>query len=180
MAVFRLSGLYSKHNKNLWGFTVMKLIQTTALAAVMSAALAAAPAPAQEVEEEIGARDAVEEVIVTGSRIKRRDFNSPSPITTIDREAIAASSEATLEGLLNDMPQVTPNFDRTSNNPGNGKAHINLRGLGPGRTLVMLNARRFAPSSVGADRARRDHHGRRLDRVRLGRPGRRRQFHYAG
>jgi outer membrane receptor protein involved in Fe transport len=127
----------------------MKLIQTTALAAVMSAALAAAPAPAQEVEEEIGARDAVEEVIVTGSRIKRRDFNSPSPITTIDREAIAASSEATLEGLLNDMPQVTPNFDRTSNNPGNGKAHINLRGLGPGRTLVMLNARRFAPSSVG-------------------------------
>ena len=110
--------------------------------------LATGPASAQQAEEEIGARDVVEEVIVTGSRIKRRDFNSPSPITTIDREDIAASPEATLEGLLNDMPQVAPHFGRTSNNPGNGKAHINLRGLGPGRTLVMLNARRFAPSGV--------------------------------
>lgn len=149
MAVFRLGGLYSKHNKNLWGFCVVKAFQTTALAVAIATILAIEPLAAQEVEEEIGARNVVEEVIVTGSRIKRRDFNSPSPITTIDREAIAASSEATLESLLNDMPQVVPNFDRTSNNPGNGKAQVNLRGLGPGRTLVMLNARRFAPSGVG-------------------------------
>jgi outer membrane receptor protein involved in Fe transport len=124
-------------------------MQTMALVAGISTLLVLSPALAQEVEEEIGARGTVEEVIVTGSRIKRRDFNSPSPITTIDREDIAASPEATLEGLLNDMPQVTPDYGRTSNNPGNGKAHVNLRGLGTGRTLVMLNARRFAPSGVG-------------------------------
>ena len=128
----------------------MKAFRTTALAGAISILLATDPASAQEIDEEIGVRDAVEEIIVTGSRVKRRDFNSPSPITTLDREAIAASPEATLEGLLNDMPQVTPDFDRISNNPSNGKAHINLRGLGPGRTLVMLNARRFAPSGVGS------------------------------
>jgi outer membrane receptor protein involved in Fe transport len=130
----------------------MNVYKQTALAAAISALLASDVLYAQdgEREEEIGNRGAVEEIVVTGSRIKRRDFNSPSPITTIDREAIAASTEATLEGLLNDMPQVTPNFGRISNNPGNGKAHINLRGLGPGRTLVMLNARRFAPSGVGS------------------------------
>ena len=126
----------------------MTPFKVAALAAAVATVLATERAPAQEVEEEVGDRQ-VEEIIVTGSRIKRRDFNSPSPITTIDREAIAASSEATLEGLLNDMPQVTPHFGRISNNPGNGKAHINLRGLGPGRTLVMLNSRRFAPSGVG-------------------------------
>jgi outer membrane receptor protein involved in Fe transport len=129
----------------------MNACKQTALAAAISTLLAGDALYAQdgEPEEEIGNRGAVEEIVVTGSRIKRRDFNSPSPITTIDRDAIEASSEATLEGLLNDMPQVTPDFGRTSNNPGNGKSHINLRGLGVGRTLIMLNARRFAPSGVG-------------------------------
>ena len=125
----------------------MTQYKLTALTVAISALLATDVVQAQE--EEIIAADTVEEVVVTGSRIKRRDFNSPSPITTINREAIAASSEATLEGLLNDMPQVSPDFGRASNNPGNGKAHINLRGFGPGRTLVMLNARRFAPSGTG-------------------------------
>jgi outer membrane receptor protein involved in Fe transport len=129
----------------------MKVFQLIALAAALSFFFATDTGFAQEDEagEEIGNRGAVEEIVVTGSRIKRRDFNSPSPITTIDRDTIAASSEATLEGLLNDMPQVTPNLGRASNNPGGGKSHINLRGVGVGRTLVMLNARRFAPSGVG-------------------------------
>ena len=47
------------------------------------------------------------------------------------------------------MPQVAPDFGRTSNNPGNGTAAINLRGMGSGRTLVLLNGRRLAPSGVG-------------------------------
>lgn len=126
----------------------MKPIKLTALAAAISALCVSGELQAQETDEEIGERQ-VEEVIVTGSRIKRRDFNSPSPITSINREAIAASSEATLEGLLNELPQVAPHFGRASNNPGNGKSHVDLRGAGPGRTLVMLNARRFAPSGTG-------------------------------
>jgi outer membrane receptor protein involved in Fe transport len=91
-----------------------------------------------------------EEVVVTGSRIKRRDFSSPSPIATIDRDTIAFSGQATLEELLNQMPQVVPDFGRTSNNPGDGTARINLRGFGAGRTLVLLNARRLGPSGVGS------------------------------
>lgn len=92
----------------------------------------------------------VEEIIVTGSRIKRRDFNSPSPIATIDRDAIDFSGQATLEEALNQMPQVVPDFGRTSNNPGDGTAKINLRGFGAGRTLVLLNSRRLSPSGVGS------------------------------
>lgn len=96
------------------------------------------------------AANVVEEIVVTGSRIKRRDFDSPSPITTIDRETISFSGQATLEEMLNQMPQVVPDFGRTSNNPGDGTARINLRGLGAGRTLVLLNGRRLAPSGVGS------------------------------
>lgn len=91
----------------------------------------------------------VEEIVVTGSRLLRRDFNAPSPISTLDRDFLAASGQATLEASLNQMPQVQPDFGRTSNNPGDGTARINLRDLGAGRSLVMLNGRRLAPSGVG-------------------------------
>jgi outer membrane receptor protein involved in Fe transport len=94
--------------------------------------------------------EVVEEIVVTGSRLARRDFTAPSPITSIDRETLAFSGQQTLESTLNRMPQLTPDFDRTSNNPGNGTARINLRGMGAGRTLVMLNGRRLAPSGIGS------------------------------
>ncbi len=92
----------------------------------------------------------LEEVIVTGSRIKRRDFSSPSPITTVDREAFEFSGQPTLEEYLNQMPQIDPDMGRTVNNGGDGTATLNLRGLGAGRTLILLNGRRFAPSGVSS------------------------------
>ena len=92
--------------------------------------------------------DVVEEIVVTGSRLARRDTTAPSPIATIDKSMLTFSGQQTLESTLNRMPQLTPDFDRTSNNPGNGTARINLRGMGSGRTLVMLNGRRLAPSGI--------------------------------
>jgi outer membrane receptor protein involved in Fe transport len=93
---------------------------------------------------------AVEEIIVTGSRLPRRDLTAPSPITTIDRDDIRSSGQPTLEGTLNRLPQVQPSFGRASNNPGNGSANIDLRGIGAGRTLVMMNGRRIAPAGIGS------------------------------
>jgi outer membrane receptor protein involved in Fe transport len=99
--------------------------------------------------------ESIEEIVVTGSRIKRRDFNTPSPLTTISREDIAFTGQATIEETLNQMPQVFPELGRTSNNPsrgnnpGNGGAGVDLRGFGPNRTLVLLNGRRVAPSGTG-------------------------------
>ena len=90
----------------------------------------------------------IEEITVTGSRITRRDFSAPSPVATIDRATLDSASQPTLEEVLNRMPQITPDLERTANNPGDGTARINLRGLGSNRTLVLLNGRRFAPSGV--------------------------------
>ena len=124
-----------------------KAIPSTIIA--MALMVPVANSGAQQLDEEL--EDAtVEEIVVTGSRLKRRDFSSPSPIMTIDSETMAFSGQATLEETLNQMPQVTPDFGRTGNNPGNGTARINLRGLGAGRTLVLMNGRRLAPSGVGS------------------------------
>ena len=77
----------------------------------------------QVLAQDSGARSAdevVEEIVVTGSRLPRRDFTAPSPIATIDAEALASSGQATLEETLNKMPQMAPDFSRTTNNGSDG------------------------------------------------------------
>ncbi len=108
---------------------------------------ATGPALAQSAaaDLEVEKRD-VEEIVVTGSRIKRRDYFTPSPLMTVSEEDIDFSGQWTLEAALNQMPQVTPDFGRAANNPGNGMARIALRNMGPGRSLVLLNGRRVSPS----------------------------------
>lgn len=104
----------------------------------------------QTSDDEAFEEQAIEEIVVTGSRIKRRDFSSPSPLATIEREMLESTGRATLEETLNLMPQVQPDSSRTLNNGGDGTAAINLRGVGAGRTLVLMNGRRVAPSGTGS------------------------------
>jgi iron complex outermembrane receptor protein len=128
------------------------LVATTGFqctAAAVALALGHGPALAQT-EAATLSDESIEEIVVTGSRLMRRDFSAPSPITTISREALAFSGQVTLEATLNKLPQITPDFDRTANNPGNGTARVNLRGLGSNRTLVMLNGRRLASAGIGS------------------------------
>ena len=89
----------------------------------------------------------IEEVVVTGSRIKRRDFVSNSPVATLDAREIELTNTVNVESLLNTLPQLVPALDRTSNNPGNGTATVDLRGLGASRTLVLMNGTRVTPTS---------------------------------
>ena len=59
----------------------------------------------------------IDEVIVTGSLITRRDAIAESPILTIDQGAILASGYVTIDQYLNTLPQITPNLSSQSNNP---------------------------------------------------------------
>ena len=94
------------------------------------------------------AQDELEEIVVTGSRIPRRDFTAPSPTTTIDNAELQLSGTTNLEDSLNRLPQVVPDYGRSSNNPGDGTSTVNLRGLGANRALILLNGRRMAPSTA--------------------------------
>lgn len=112
--------------------------------AILSAgttALASSPVLAQEEVEEI------EEIITTGSRLVRTDLEAVSPIQVVDNEEFLISGVVNVEQKLNELPAVLPSFGPTSNNPGDGTARVNLRGLGTARTLVLVNGRRFVPST---------------------------------
>lgn len=88
-----------------------------------------------------------EKVTVTGSRIRQRDFTSTSPIATVSSKDISLTGTVNVESLINELPQVVPGLTISSNNPSlSGFATADLRGLGPGRTLILVNGRRANPS----------------------------------
>jgi len=112
-----------------------------ALLSAGTTAIASSPVLAQEEVEEI------EEIITTGSRLVRTDLEAVSPIQVVDNEEFLISGVVNVEQKLNELPAVLPSFGPTSNNPGDGTARVNLRGLGTARTLVLVNGRRFVPST---------------------------------
>jgi iron complex outermembrane receptor protein len=93
----------------------------------------------------------LEEIVITGTYIQRADYVSPSPVFTLDSETLKLDGTPTLSEFFNQTPQFSPSYDRTSNNPGNGAAGVDLRGLGSNRTLVLVNGRRMGPSSTGGE-----------------------------
>ena len=97
---------------------------------------------------------ASEVVVITGSRIRRDEFNSSSPIEVITRdEAILAGTATTTEVLQSSAvtsgsSQVNNAFLGFVTEGGPGANTVSLRGLGAVRTLVLLNGRRLAPAGT--------------------------------
>ncbi|MCE3284471.1 MAG: TonB-dependent receptor [Steroidobacteraceae bacterium] len=89
---------------------------------------------------------ALEEIVVTGTRIARADAASPSPTLVVESTAFAERAAFTVESTLNAFPQFTPAAGSASVSPdSDGLATLSLRGLGPTRTLVLVNGRRLIP-----------------------------------
>jgi len=116
------------------------------LSAVTAASFAATAVPtyAQDSSD-----DVLDTVVVTGSRLVKKDFVSNSPVATVNAVQFERTGAINTENLLNTLPQTVPGLDRTSNNPGNGTATVDLRGLGANRTLVLINGRRAQPNGAG-------------------------------
>ncbi|WCL53203.1 TonB-dependent receptor domain-containing protein [Gimibacter soli] len=91
---------------------------------------------------------AFEEVVVTGSRIVRKDYVANSPVSTVGAEELNSRADVTIDTFLNTLPQVNPAGTTSSNNPGNnGQSNIDLRGLGANRNLVLVDGRRTMVSA---------------------------------
>jgi len=93
-------------------------------------------------------------VIVTGSRIHRRDFQSDSPISTIDKAVLTASGQPSLDRAIGQMPQFAgaQGASEVGDAQGSigfsgGQSYSDLRGIGPNRSLVLVDGRRLMPSS---------------------------------
>jgi iron complex outermembrane receptor protein len=99
--------------------------------------------------------EAVEAVVVTGSRIRRSDFNSASPVTIITNEDAELKGSTSAVDMLQTLPQAANSQQINSQlggyvvTGGPGAQTLGLRGLDASRTLILLNGRRLGPAGVG-------------------------------
>jgi iron complex outermembrane recepter protein len=96
-------------------------------------------------QPEAAAAAPITEVIVTGSRIVEPGLQSISPVTSVSQLDIKAQGSTRIEDLLNNLPEVMADQGSMASNGASGTATVNLRGLGPQRTLVLINGRRLMP-----------------------------------
>ena len=99
----------------------------------------------------------IEEVTVTGSRIKRQDLDGVGPVTVVNAAEIEARGITSTETLLQTL-SASAGFGGNQTGAywtgaGWGTAQVNLRGLGISRTLVLLNGRRVVYGGSGANSA---------------------------
>jgi iron complex outermembrane recepter protein len=90
----------------------------------------------------------VEKIEITGSRIRTVDAESVSPTVVIDAATIRTEGARSAENLLNNLPQVFAAQGSNVSNGANGTAEVSLRGLGPERSLVLVNGRRLPYGSI--------------------------------
>jgi iron complex outermembrane recepter protein len=117
--------------------------------AILATALAVGPGNVAYAQAQEGT---IEEITVTGSRIRRQDFVANSPVQTVSQEMFEETSAIGVETVLNRLPQFAPavtqftttDVQQTATNTV-GISTVSLRGLGPNRNLVLINGRRAMP-----------------------------------
>ncbi|MBZ9612807.1 TonB-dependent receptor domain-containing protein [Rheinheimera maricola] len=128
-------------------YTNNKLSKAVRLAIAFGAASATAfTASVNAAEEDETAK--VERIEVTGSRIKRTDLETSSPIQITSAEEIKLSGFTRIEDLMNSLPQVEAAETSFLANGSAGTATLDLRGMGANRTLVLVNGRRLQPGGI--------------------------------
>ncbi len=129
--------MYSRTSRRTWLKSTTALVTATAAAAAMMTPAGVAFAQDEEAEDEI---------IVTGSYIRRGNFDTPTPLNIVDQSDILEQGSPNITDVIR---QQTFNSgtafqgNRANNTNQNGAfANANLRGLGPGATLTLMNGRR--------------------------------------
>jgi iron complex outermembrane receptor protein len=95
--------------------------------------------------------DDVEEVIVTGTRLKVDGFEAVSPVTVVTADNIKRTGQTRIEDVLNQMPQIETANSSFEPAGETGTASLDLRGLGGSRTLTLLNGKRMQPGSIWSE-----------------------------
>jgi outer membrane receptor protein involved in Fe transport len=95
----------------------------------------------------------VEEVVVTGSRIRRDNFDAPLPLATVSADQIRVSGHTILGDALLEIPMINANSNAQNTSStlfNSGQARADIRGLGASRTLVLMDGRRIVNSDAAS------------------------------
>ena len=117
--------------------------------AVQNSAPAADATTEQELESNTQASG--EEIVVTGSRIRRPNLESTVPITSINGEEFFQTGRTSVGDTLNELPALRSTFSQSNSTRFLGTAGLSLldlRGLGSQRTLVLVNGRRHVAGDI--------------------------------
>ena len=129
----------------------------SAVGAAMAAICAASPSLvwAQQAATAAAApSDDLQEIVVTGSRIKGlTNADSASPISIVTADELALTKATNLEDALSRMTGVTQFTTMASNNGGGGVSTVALRDLGAQRTLILIDGQRLIPIFFGSSSA---------------------------
>ena len=114
---------------------------------------------AQASAKRLESKDELEEIIVTGSRLRTTQAATASPVTVITQDEIKKMGFNTVEDVIRSLPQNYGSLNSgTTRDPfspysqdSQGQSAADLRGLGPANTLVLVNGRRRAVSSTFGD-----------------------------
>ena len=110
-----------------------------------ASAMAFGYAPGALAQDDAEADEYLEEIITTGTRIKRADLDSASPVTVIDRQDIVSAGITDVGNLIQRMPSMAGTPLGTTTNNGNnntGTVQVDLRGMGTTRTVLLVNGQR--------------------------------------
>lgn len=87
----------------------------------------------------------VETVVVTGSRIPQTGLTSASPVVVVGRQEAKFEGTTDVTTLINNLPVAFVAQNSNVSNGATGTDNVNLRGLGPSRTLVLIDGSRLMP-----------------------------------
>ncbi|MDH3810443.1 MAG: TonB-dependent receptor plug domain-containing protein [Gammaproteobacteria bacterium] len=116
--------------------------------AVLASAIAAICSPVMAQDQGDDDELVLDEIITTGTRIKNQNVVAASPITTIGAEEIAQQQTPNIERVFRDLPITIPGDGENVNNGTAGQATLDLRGLGPERSLILIDGKRLAPFDI--------------------------------
>lgn len=105
-----------------------------------------AAAPTTEAQGE-----ALQEIVVSGTRIIRNGYEAPTPVSVLTTQDLNAMAQPNIADAVNRMPEVSGSSRPTTESADDitlGVNNVNLRALGPDRTLVLLDGQRLVASTI--------------------------------
>jgi iron complex outermembrane receptor protein len=125
------------------------ICRSTTLSGIATLALLAIPFSGAVAQDE----EVLEEIVVTGSAIKRADLTEALPIQVLDAQTIDRAGITNAADLIEAIPAMQGYFHASDSVGGNGGGirTANLRAIGSQYTLSLLDGRRMAPAYSGSD-----------------------------
>src|SRR5207249_10400811 len=143
--------LMIKNVLNKFGFVRVAFAASVGFPLIFAAnTFAQLPAPAPPAPPPAGGQAEVERVIVTGSNIPTAEETGPNPVDTYRPQDIEKLGVRNATDLTTFLPQEAGgNVNLNIGNGGDGSVQLNLRGILPKETLVLIDGKRLAAGSLG-------------------------------